>query len=174
MPYSTSCMSFRLPIYTIYYFVLMHLSSCTPRQSALDLNDVTFFDAAAADQILFLEFRVGFSKKGSQEEIGLVSAIAGKGRIKNLRRPVESPYQIRIVPRYSVSAMELPLVYQHPLFQEVEVPDPSGVIKRRKMYTKEGTFTMRMQADRNIEKLDIYSVTPERGEVKIYTLKLKR
>ena len=167
-------MSFRLPIYITYCFLLMDLSGCTPRQSALDLNDVTFFDAESAEQILFLEFRVVFLKKGNREEVGLVSAIAGKGKTKNLRRPVDSPYQIRIVPRYSVIAIELPLVYQHPLFQEVEVPDPSGIIKRRKLYAKEGTFTMRMQADDNIEKLDIYSVTPERGEVKIYTLKLKR
>ncbi|MCE7060493.1 hypothetical protein [Dyadobacter sp. CY343] len=167
-------MNFKLLFYITFCLLFMHLAACTPRQSALDLNDVLRFDATVADQILFLQFRVSFGKKGGQEEVGLVSAVAGNGKLKPFRAPVESPYKIEVVPRYSVSALETAMVYQHPLFQEVEVHDPSGVITRKKNYEKEGAFTMRMQADHNIEKLDIYSVTPERGKIKIYTLKLKR
>ncbi|WP_157488156.1 hypothetical protein [Dyadobacter crusticola] len=132
------------------------------------------FNPAAGDQILFLEFRVSQPEQGSPEQISLVSSVSGTGKLKNLRRSVEYPYQIQVVPRYRTSALEVPMVFEHPLFREVEVPDPSGTITRKEQFATEGTFTMRMQADPNIEKLDFYSLKPGQEPTKIYTLNLKR
>jgi hypothetical protein len=155
-------------------FISMHLSGCSPRQSVLDLNQVTRYDKGAVDQILFLEFQVSEPKNGKKEVVSLVSAVAGNGRMKNLHRPVEYPYQIQVVPRYRTSALAIPLVFEHPLFREVEVPDPSGKITRKEQFVKEGSFTMRMQADPNMEKLDFYSIKPAQEPVRIYTLDLKQ
>lgn len=132
------------------------------------------FNPESADQILFLEFRVSQPEKGSLEQISLVSSVSGTGKLKNLRRPVEYPYRIQVVPRYRTSAFEVPMIFEHPLFREVEVPDPSGTITRKKQFASEGSFTMRMQADPNIEKLDFYSLKPGQQPVKIYTLNLKQ
>ncbi|WP_439558693.1 hypothetical protein [Dyadobacter sp.] len=149
-------------------------SGCSKRLAVLDLNDVRMFNPESADQILFLEFLVSQPEKGDMEKISLVSSVSGAGRLKNLRRSVEYPYQIQVIPRYRTSALEIPMVFEHPLFREVEVPDPSGTITRKKQFATEGSFTMRMQADPNIEKLEFFSVKPGKQPVKIYTLNLKQ
>jgi hypothetical protein len=159
-------------VFTI--LILMHLLSCGPRHSVLNLKDVSRYDSLAADNIFFLEFRVGYSKNGKKETISLISAVAGNGKMKNLRRLVESPYKIEVVPRYKSSAVGMAMEFEHPLFREAEVPDPSGTITRKKQFAREGTFTMRFQDDHNIEKFDFYSVKPAQDPVKIYTLILKK
>ena len=167
-------MYFRLLIVLFTGLINIHLQSCSPRHPILDLNGVPSFEPAASEQILFLTFRVAFVRNSAKEKIGLLGAISGKGRLKDIRRPVESPYQIRVIPRYSVRALENEIVFDHPLYHVAEVPDPSGVPTKQKMYAKEGSFTITLQANRHISSLDFYSVTPGREPYKIYTLRLKQ
>lgn len=51
--------------------------------------------------------------------------------------------------------------------------DPSGHIRREEMHAKEGVLLIRMPMRSGLNGLELFSVTPERGPVKIYTLSFK-
>jgi hypothetical protein len=49
-----------------------------------------------------------------------------------------------------------------------------GKLSKQDLAAKKGTLSFRIQDDKALEKVEIYSVTPEKGNIKIYTLTLKQ
>jgi hypothetical protein len=149
------------------------LVGCGPGRSTLKISKVPNYDKAVSDHIFFLDFRVTAENQGDREKVELVKAISGSGRMKNILRPVHYPYQIKAIPRYTTSALEKELVFEHPLFNAREVSEPGGTITKVAVTNTEGIVSMRLQEAPGLDRLELYSVTPEKGTVKIYTLRFK-
>jgi hypothetical protein len=148
------------------------LISCKTAESTLTMENVRNYNRDAASHILFLDFKL--TKRNDQTEtVTLVNAVSGSGKIKNMAIPVHSACQISVIPRYSVGRLEVPLVFEHPLYRSVEVPSQDGKLTKQDLHADEGTLSVRIQTEKGLEKLELYSLTPEKGNVKIYTLNLK-
>ncbi|MGV3600143.1 MAG: hypothetical protein ACO1N1_03010 [Dyadobacter fermentans] len=145
---------------------------CKSAHSTLSVARMAGYTPAARDQILFLNFRIT-GTAGGGEEVTLASATAGEGKLKDLSRPVHFPYQIRAVPRYSSSAIEREMVFEHALFKSAEVSDPSGHLKHAEVRAGAGNILIRLQADSRLNQLELFSVSPDKGTIKIYTLDFK-
>ncbi|MCF0054099.1 hypothetical protein LXM25_28760 [Dyadobacter sp. LJ53] len=152
--------------------IAAQLLGCKTAESTLSLQNVRNYDPGAANHILFLDFKIT-KRDGKTEIVELVNAVSGSGKLKNLATPVHSPYQISVIPRYSVSHAEVPLVFEHPLYKSVEVASQDGKLSKQDLHTKEGNISVRIQKDNGLEKLEIHSLTPDKGNIKIYTLNLK-
>ena len=152
-------------------FVLagLFMPGCKSGRSTLAIRDIPNYDTRSPDHILFLNFRIT-GKPGGSENVALVSATAANGHMKDLHHPVDFPYHIKAVPTYSASAAGREMVFEHPLYHSAEVSDPSGHIRREAVQAKEGTLLIRMPMNAGLNGLELFSVTPERGPVKIYTL----
>ena len=97
----------------------------------------------------------------------------GSGQIKDLGNEVHNPYQIKALHHYTGGAKPTEVLFEHPLYKSVEVFDPSGEITRNPTTLAEGALSMRIQHSRSLEKIELYSITPDNGTRLIYTLQLK-
>jgi hypothetical protein len=142
---------------------------CGSGQAVLTVDKIPNYDSRSPDHILFLHFRIT-GKPGGNERVALVSTQAANGRIKELYRPVEFPVHIKAIPRYTTGALEREMVFEHPLYRSAEVSDASGHMRRQEVRANEGTLLIRMPMHSGLNGLELFSVTPESGSVKIYTL----
>jgi hypothetical protein len=140
----------------------------------LNVSDISGYDQNGKDHIIFFNFKIVGQGKGKDEKVTLVNATSANGRFKNLTAPVHYPYQIHIVPRYNTDHIETVLVFEHPLFRSVEVASQDGTISQSSLIASDGVLSMRIQEDKTMESIELYSITPDRGKVKIYTLHLKQ
>jgi hypothetical protein len=148
---------------------------CKSGQSVLNVSDISGYDKNGKDHIIFLNFKIRDQGRGRNEKVTLVNATSGNGRFKGLMAPVHYPYQIHVVPRYNnTSQLGTELIFEHPLFRSVEVASQNGTMSQSSLTASEGILSMRMQEDRAMESIELYSITPDRGKVKIYTLHLKQ
>lgn len=145
------------------------MTHCKPARSALTVGEVTNYNPGARDHILFLNFRISGSV-GGREKVELVSAQAGDGRMKTIARDVHFPYQIKALARYSTGTIEQEMVFEHPLYRSAEVSDPTGHIRQVEATATEGDLMVRLQQQPGLNQLELFSVSPEKGTVKIYTL----
>ena len=150
----------------------MQLAGCKTAGSTLTMQNVRNYDPDAASRILFLDFKIT-GGNGKAEKAELVNVVSGKGKLKNLARPVHNNRQISVIPRYATQHEEVSLVFEHPLYQSVEVASEDGKLSKHEMHTQEGILSVRIQQDNGLEKIEIYSVLPDKENVKIYTLKIK-
>ena len=107
------------------------------------------------------------------ETVELVNAVSGNGKLRNLTAPVHSPYRILVIPRYPVNDMENELVFEHPLYKSVEVASENGHLTKQNLNAKEGILSVRIQNDNGLKKIELYSITPGKENIKIYTLNLE-
>jgi len=142
---------------------------CRSGRSVLTVSELPNYDARSPDHVLFLNFRIT-GKPGGNERVELVTANVGNGRMKELDRPVHFPTYIKAIPRYSTTALEREMQFEHPLYHSAEVSDPSGYMKRQEIRAEEGSLFIRMPMRAGLNGLELFSVTPENGSVKIYTL----
>ncbi|WP_353719581.1 hypothetical protein [Dyadobacter sp. 676] len=149
----------------------LSLFECKPARSSLAVNQVPNYNPQSPDHILFLNFRITGAVSG-KEEVQLVSASAGDGRMKDIARPVHSPYQIKAIPRFKTGAAGREMAFEHPLFRNAEVSDPEGHIRHVDVTAREGNLLIRLQQQPGLNQLELFSVSPGNGTVKIYTLDL--
>lgn len=163
-------------MYKFSFFIIlmigMLLSGCKTAESTLTMQNVRNYDPGAASHILFLDFRIT-GGDGKAEKAELVNVVSGNGKLKNVARPVPNPRQMSVVARYATEHEEVPLVFEHPLHKAVEVASEDGKLSKQDMHAKEGILSVRIQQDNGLEKLELYSITPEKGNIKIYTLNIK-
>ncbi|MCF2505792.1 hypothetical protein L0663_20520 [Dyadobacter sp. CY107] len=152
--------------------IAAQLSGCKTAESTLRIENVRNYDPDAANHILFLDFKIT-KRDGKKEHVELVNAVSGSGKLKNLAAPVHSLHRISVIPRYSVGHEEVPLFFEHPLFKSVEVSSQDGKLSKRDLHAKEGILSVRMQRKNGLEKIELHSLTPDKGDIKIYTLNLK-
>ncbi len=148
------------------------MPGCRSGRPVLSISELPNYDTRSPDHILFLNFLIT-GKPGGNENVELASAHVGNGKIKDLHRPVHFPVYIKAVPSYTTSALEREMVFEHPLYHAAEVSDPSGHMRREELRAKDGTLLIRMPVQPGLNRLELFSVTPERGPVKIYTLSFK-
>ncbi|TLV03094.1 hypothetical protein [Dyadobacter luticola] len=151
-------------------FACLAILGCASSQSVLNVREISGYDSSKEEHIIFLNLKIS---EGKPEKVKLVSATSGNGKMKNLRPAVDYPYQIKVIPRYNSNRLETEMVFEHPLYKLVEVPHEDGKLSKSAQEAKEGTLLVRFQEDKTMERIEFYSVTPERGSVKIYTLELK-
>ncbi|SDF32948.1 hypothetical protein SAMN04487996_11035 [Dyadobacter soli] len=145
---------------------------CRSGRAVLAVSELPDYNKQSADHIIFLNFRIT-GKPGGNERVELASANVGDGKMKDISRPVHSPYQIKAVPRYKTSAIEREMVFEHPLLRNAEVSDPGGHIRQVEATASEGSLLVRLQQHAGLNQLELFSVSPESGTVKIYTLDFK-
>ncbi|SEI97616.1 hypothetical protein SAMN05216327_10571 [Dyadobacter sp. SG02] len=142
---------------------------CRSGRSVLTVSELPNYDTRSPDHILFLNFRIT-GKPGGNERVELASANVGNGKMKDLHRPVHFPTHIKAIPLYNTSTVEREMLFEHPLYHSAEVSDPSGHMRREEIRANEGTLFIRMPMYPGLNRLELFSVTPESGSVKIYTL----
>jgi hypothetical protein len=157
----------------VIFIASAHIVGCKSAESVVKVSEMENYKKESADHILFLNFRIS-TGRGASEKVELVNSVSGSGRMKNLVAPVHGAHQIKVVPRYSAGRMELGTFYEHPLFRSVEVSTADGKLSRSEVTDREGMLNIRVQDDTFLTGLELYSVTPARGTVKIYTLNFKR
>lgn len=151
----------------------LQLTGCKPSEATLKMNSIPNYRVEAGDHVLFLEFKIMRDAEG-MEKVSINKSVAGTGRTKNLLAPVAGPYKILAVPRYSASRIEQEMSYEHPLFQSVEASDTTGTLTKSRLAVNEGALTIRLQDDPYLQKVDLYSVSPDKGKVLIYSLAFNR
>ena len=93
--------------------------------------------------------------------------------MKDLGTKVSNPVCIKVTQHFTDGRDPVETSYEHPLIGSVEVPDPSGKMARSVLNTKEAIFSVRIQEDKAMDKIELYSVTRDKDPVKIYSLRLK-
>lgn len=159
----------RSPSTFVICFACLLTLNCQPGRSALTINRIRNYDIESKDHILFLTFQLT-GEAGGKEKVRLLGSTAGNGRMKNILHPVHFPYRIIAIPRYTTSAIEREMSFEHPLFKAAEVSDPSGAIEHVEATAREGSLSIRLQQDPGLNRLELFSVSPQKGTVKIYTL----
>lgn len=143
--------------------------NCRPGRSSLMVGQLPNYNRESKDHIIFLTFQIT-GEVGGREKVRLMYANAGNGRMKEMLRPVHFPYQIIAIPRYTTNTIEREMAFEHPLFKSAEISDPSGKIRQVEATSKEGTMLVRLQQNPGLNRLELFSVSPQKGAVKIYTL----
>lgn len=146
---------------------------CKPARSILTISELPNYNSQSPDHILFLHFRMT-GKPGGKERVELVSAKAATGRVKELGHPVTFPIYIMAIPRYNNDPAERAMYFENPLLRAVELSDPDGNIRRQEVRETQGYLFLRMQIDPGLNDLELFSVSPDKGAVKIYILHFKQ
>lgn len=153
----------------LFLILSMICFGCNSPHAIIDVSTLPNYNGKAADHIVFLNFKISEGSKGRREKVELVRAVSGTGKMKSMENHVEYASYIRAVRKYS-DGRNQESIYQHPLFKQVEVSSPQGKIESRLLTADEGILTMRFQEDKSLEKIDLYSVSPNNGTRKIYTI----
>jgi hypothetical protein len=152
----------------------LQLMNCKSGESVLNTREIGNYDTTSQEHILFFEFKITDAGKGNPEKVKFIKAVSGNGKMKNLRQTVDYPYQIHVFPRYNIGFLETEIPFEHPLYRLVEVPSQDGTLTKKSVVEKEGTLSFRLQEHSNMKSIELFSITPDRGKVKIYTLNLKQ
>jgi hypothetical protein len=164
----------RLIFNLIFVGMSLQLMNCKSGESVLNAADINNYDTTTRDHILFLEFKISSGGQGKPEKVKFLKAVSGNGKMKNLRQAVHYPYQIHVIPRYTIGFVETEMAFEHPLYRSVEVPNQDGTLKKAALTAKEGILSFRFQEHSNMDRLELFSIMPQKEPVKIYTLYLKQ
>ena len=159
----------------IFLLSIMYIEmSCSSSKSTLKTEKIANFDKQATDHILFLDFTVKKSVGLKPEATKLTNSVSGVGLLKDMDAEVRNPYQVKAVQYYNDGQKPKEVIFEHPLYKSVEIFDQDGTISRKPTSLNEGTLSMRIQHGSSLEKIELYSTTPDKGTVLIYTLTLKK
>lgn len=153
------------------FFIFIWLTACQAYKNSLDVGQLPRY-SSTSDSILFLTFNV--SAKGTKEIVELSNATANAGTLKNILAPVHGPDNIMAIVYYQDTKEPTKYVYPHPLHQNFEVPDKSGTISNHSVNSASGTLFIRLQANTNIDRLELYSTHAKTDPKLVYKLKFKR
>ena len=154
-------------------FLVGVLSGCSVSIPIIDAENIENFDKLAKDHILFLTFDIKKNKGQKPEIVTLLNSVAGSGKMKKLKTGVENPFQIKSIQYFNDAKLPIETFHEHPLYKSLELFDEDGSITRKSTTSTASILLMKIQYDNNLEKVELYSVTPDFGSVKIYTLKFK-
>ena len=152
-------------------FQLVH---CRQARSYVRTQDLPNYDKNIANHILFLDFQITQDKEKGAVKAELINAIAGNGKMKDQGPGSSYPDQIKVVHYFSDRRTPVEMFYEHPLFKTAEVFSQNGNLSKSTQAARQGTLSIRFQEDQAREKIELYSVTPDRGAVKIYSLLVKK
>lgn len=154
----------------LFFFIFIWVTACQAYKNNLDVRQLPRY-SSTSDCILFLTFNL--SAKGTNEKVELANATANAGKVKNILAPVHGANNITAIVYYQDTKEPTKLIYPHPLYQTVEIPDKSGTISTHSLETESGTLFIRLQANANIDRLELYSTRTKHASKLIYQLKFK-
>jgi hypothetical protein len=149
------------------------LVACHSTKETLTVHDVPNYSPKAAPQTLFLDFEINQSTTSQSERVTLVNSIIGNGGMKSLARPVHNPYQIKLVRHFADGRLTERDSLEHPLFRSIEIAEPDGTLSQKPLREHNGHFSVRVPYVKALDRIDMYSVTPDKGLVKIHTIRLR-
>ncbi|WP_254560425.1 hypothetical protein [Dyadobacter diqingensis] len=152
-------------------FQLVH---CRQARSYVRAQELPNYDKGVANHILFLDFQITQDKEKGAVKAELINAIAGNGKMKDHGQGSIYPDQIKVVHYFSDRRTPVEMFYEHPLLRTAEVFSQDGNLSKSTQTALKGTLSIRFQEDQAREKIELYSVTPDRGAVKIYSLLVKK
>ncbi|WP_460981724.1 hypothetical protein [Spirosoma fluminis] len=147
--------------------------ACHSAKQTLAIHTLPNYSEKAAHQVLFLDFNISRSGPAQPERIRLVNSIIGNGKLKTLSHPVHNPYQLRVIRYYTDGREPVSDSLEHPLFRSVEMAEPNGTLSRQPLSKQSGHVSIRFPYTEALGRLAIFSVTPDKGIVKIHTLRLR-
>ncbi len=143
---------------------------CSGARSVLDVKTLPNYDKTAPEHIVFLNFKITEGSKTGSEQVELMNAMAGSGKMKNLSGGhVVYPSYIKAVKSY-VDGRQVEFLYEHPLIKQIEVSTPDGQISKVVETAREGILSIRFQEEKLLKKMELHSVRPGRAVRKIYSL----
>jgi hypothetical protein len=154
----------------VYFLLLFSVISCHSSRKALQISSIPNYDPTTKDHIVFLTFEI--SKNGNTEKVKLINSVAGSGRMKNLAAPVHQLYGISVIRYYSDGQPPIETEHEHPLTKAVEISDPDGSLLKMPLTAHAGTLTVRIQENKALEHIGMYSVGPGKEKRLIYQLKI--
>ncbi|QDK79144.1 hypothetical protein EXU85_11215 [Spirosoma sp. KCTC 42546] len=120
-----------------------------------------------------MDFTISRDDPEKPEKVTLMNAIMGNGELKNLAEVVHTPYQIKLQQYYNDKQLPKVASFTHPLFRSIEIADTDGTLSRKLTSDQEGHLSIRFPYTPALSKIELYSITPDKGTQKIYTLLLK-
>ena len=159
---------FWLPLWLSFVLV-----ACHPSRQTLRLHELPNYRANAPQQLLFLDFAIHRAGADQPERVALTNAIVGQGERKVWARAAHSPCQIRFERVFTDNRPAETDSVAHPLFQTLELPDTDGTLSRRPMQADSGHVSVRLPYVTALTRINLYSVTPDRGTRRMHTIRLK-
>lgn len=161
------------PILSCFSLMTIVLISCQSSYQRLAVHALPNYDINASHRILFLDFSISRSGSGKRERLTLTNSIIGNGEMKNIGRALHSPYQLKFVRQYTDQHPPVADSIEHPLLRSLEIADRDGSQTRQLTSERNGNFSIRFPYTTALKKIDVYSVTPDNGNVKIHTIQIK-
>ncbi|GAB3508605.1 hypothetical protein GCM10027341_44620 [Spirosoma knui] len=149
------------------------VAACHSAKQTLAIHTLPNYTEKALHQVLFLDFDISRSGSAQPERVRLVNSIIGNGELKTLSRPVHTPYQLRVIRYYTDGREPVSDSLEHPLFRSVEMAESNGTLNRQALSEQSGHISIRFPYAKALSRLAIFSVTPDKGIVKIHTLRLR-
>jgi len=147
--------------------------NCRQAKSFVKVQELPNYDKKVAHHILFLDFLIFKEKSSVRAE--LVNGIAGSGKMKAQdSEGIAHTYRIKAVHYFNDKRAPIETFYEHPLFRSAEVFSQDGSLTQSPQLMQQGSLSIRFQEDPARQKIELYSVTPQKGAVKIYSLLVKR
>lgn len=161
------------PIPSCFSMLLIVLISCQSSYQRLTVHALLNYDNNSSHRILFMDFTVNRSGPGKREYLTLTNSIVGNGEMKNIGKAVHSPYQLKFVRQYADQHPPVADSIEHPLLRSIEIADIDGSLTRKLTSELTGNFSIRFPYTTALKKIDFYSVTPDKGAIKIHTIQIK-
>lgn len=152
-------------------FQLVH---CRQAKSYVRAADLPNYNKNSTDHVLFLDFQITQEKERAKIKAVLVNAMAGNGKMKDLVSGRHYPDHIKVVHYFSDRRTPVEMYYEHPLVKTMEVFSQDGNLGKSTQIARKGTLSIRFQEDPARDKVELYSVTPDRGSEKLYSLLVKK
>lgn len=150
------------------------LVHCRQARPYVRTQELPNYDKSVTNHILFLDFQITQDDEKGTVKAELINAIAGNGKMKDQGSGSIYPDQIKVVHYFTDERTPVEMFYEHPLLKTAEVFSQDGNLSKSMQRAHEGTLSIRFQEDQAREKIELYSVTPDRGVVKIYSLLVKK
>jgi hypothetical protein len=77
-------------------------------------------------------------------------------------------------PGIALDHLETEIIFEHRFVQIGGSSEPGWHIEQKNLWLTGGNFVFAFARTKNMESIELYSITPDRGKVKIYTLNLKQ
>lgn len=162
-----------LPIRVILLPFISMFIGCASSQQHVIVHKLPNYDPQAIHQLLFLNFMIRRNEPGKPEQVRLTNAIIGNGEMKDIGDAVHTPYQIKLFEYTNDHQPPKEKSVEHPLFRSIEIANIDGTFDRKLTSDQEGHFSFRLPYTNTLTKIELYSITPDQGKQKIYTLPIK-
>ncbi len=152
---------------------MMLLAGCTAGRT-IRMEQVRNFAPDRPQQLLFLDLLITREGAAGPEMVQIINAVAAEGLCRECGQAAfHGGYRLLCTYQYSDGRPPVTETYEHPLLRTVELFDPDGSLDRRPVSAREGHLSLRIQYDRSLTRVELFSQTPDRGPHRIHSIRIK-